>query len=146
MFNLFIKNGHLMPPTLKKLVWNCTLQTWHFTYRMHTVGIWNPDYFEWSKRGWFANGLDFKWDLKSGSPTIWNPDKSLERRTLNCAVDSNMCGFWMVDGFQMVGTIAIAKALPFENWNIWNLSFKMSWFKMFMDFRWSDFRYPLYQF
>ena len=27
------------------------------------------------KRGWFANGSDFKWDLKSGSPTIWNPDK-----------------------------------------------------------------------
>ena len=28
-----------------------------------------PD-FKWSKRGWFANGLDFQWDLKSGSPTI----------------------------------------------------------------------------
>ena len=26
--------------------------------------------FEWSKRGWVANGLDFEWDLKSGSPTI----------------------------------------------------------------------------
>ena len=25
---------------------------------------------EWSKRGWFANGLDFERDLKSGSPTI----------------------------------------------------------------------------
>ena len=23
--------------------------------------------FEWSKRVWVANGLDFKWDLKSGS-------------------------------------------------------------------------------
>ena len=22
--------------------------------------------FEWSKRGWFSNSLDFKWDLKSG--------------------------------------------------------------------------------
>ena len=22
-------------------------------------------------RGWFGNGLDFKWDLKSRSPTIW---------------------------------------------------------------------------
>ena len=26
--------------------------------------------FEWSKTGWVTNGLDFKWDLKSGSPTI----------------------------------------------------------------------------
>ena len=26
--------------------------------------------FEWSKTGWVANGLDFEWDLKSGSPTI----------------------------------------------------------------------------
>ena len=25
---------------------------------------------EWSKRGWVANGLDFEWDLKFGSPTI----------------------------------------------------------------------------
>ena len=28
-----------------------------------------------SKRGWVANGPDFKWDLKYGSPTILNPDK-----------------------------------------------------------------------
>ena len=26
--------------------------------------------FEWSKREWVANGLDFEWDLKSGSTTI----------------------------------------------------------------------------
>ena len=26
--------------------------------------------FKWSKRGWVANGLDFEWHLKSGSPTI----------------------------------------------------------------------------
>ena len=39
----------------------------------------NPDYsgfdFEWSIRGWVANGPDFQGDLKSGSPTILNPDK-----------------------------------------------------------------------
>ena len=28
-----------------------------------------PD-FEWSKGVWFANGLDFEWDLKSGIPII----------------------------------------------------------------------------
>ena len=26
--------------------------------------------FEWPKQGWVAIDLDFKWDLKSGSPTI----------------------------------------------------------------------------
>ena len=30
---------------------------------------------EWSKRGWFANGLDFEWYLNYGSPTILNLDK-----------------------------------------------------------------------
>ena len=32
--------------------------------------IGTPINFEWSKRGWFANGQDFEWDLKSRSPTI----------------------------------------------------------------------------
>ena len=28
--------------------------------------------YEWSKRGWFAKGLDFEWCLKSGSPShLW---------------------------------------------------------------------------
>ena len=36
---------------------------------------WGPEIqpslnFEWSKRGWVASGLDFEWDLKSGTPTI----------------------------------------------------------------------------
>ena len=26
--------------------------------------------FKWSKKGWVANGLDFEWDLKFGTPTI----------------------------------------------------------------------------
>ena len=25
--------------------------------------IWTSLAFEWSKRGWFSNGLDFEWDL-----------------------------------------------------------------------------------
>ena len=34
--------------------------------------VWtNPD-FEWSKRGWFANGQDFELDLKSNGPSF-NP-------------------------------------------------------------------------
>ena len=27
------------------------------------------------QKGWVANGPDFEWDLKYGSPTIRNPDK-----------------------------------------------------------------------
>ena len=27
--------------------------------------IWTSLDFEWSKRGWFSDGLDFEWDLKS---------------------------------------------------------------------------------
>ena len=37
--------------------------------------IWTSLYFKWLKRGWVANGPDFEWDLKSGSLTIWYPDK-----------------------------------------------------------------------
>ena len=33
-------------------------------------GIWTSLDFEWSKRGWVRNDLDFKWDLKPKSPTI----------------------------------------------------------------------------
>ena len=46
----------------------------------------------------------------------------------------------------MVGTIAIAitKAQQFENQTIWNRTFKKSGFQMFPDFKWSDFRSPLY--
>ena len=49
-----------------------------------------------------------------------------------------------MSGFQMVGTIAIAKARQFENWTIRNPTFKKSGFQMFPDFEWSDFRSPLY--
>ena len=68
----------------------------------------SPD-FKWSKRGKVANGLDFEWDLKSRSPTIWNPDKlppffqkPFETRT-------------KMSGYVIFGTIT--KALPFENWS-----------------------------
>ena len=39
--------------------------------------IWTSLDLEWSKKGWVADGPDFEWDLKSGSPTILNPDKRL---------------------------------------------------------------------
>ena len=52
--------------------------------------------FKWLKRGWVANGLVFEWDLKYGSPTIWNLDwwppfcqKPFEIRT-------KLSRFWMV--------------------------------------------------
>ena len=58
--------------------------------------------FKWSKRGWVANGPDFEWGLKSGSPAIWNPDKqppfcqkSFEIWHSKIRI-SNVSGFWSV--------------------------------------------------
>ena len=41
--------------------------------------IWTSLDFKWSKRCWVANGLDFEWDLKSGSPTIIYVSHSLDK-------------------------------------------------------------------
>ena len=56
-----------------------------------------------------------------------------------------MVHFWMV-WFWMVETIAvaIAKAVWFENWTIWNPTFKKSGLQMFPDLEWWDFRSLLY--
>ena len=79
--------------------------------------------FEWSKRGWVANGRDFEWDLKSGQmgaiffKTIWNPDKIVQ--ISNGPV------------FEWLGLyIAITKAHSFENRTIVNPTFKKSRFQM----------------
>ena len=82
--------------------------------------------FEWSKRGWVANSLEFEWDLKSGSPTTFkigtngchSVKKDLKSRQKHPDFD------WSV--FRMVGTLAlaIAKAPLFENRTISNLTFK----------------------
>ena len=104
----------------------------------------SPD-FEWSKRGWVANGPDFEWDFKYRSPTIWNPDKWPPFPQKPFEIWKKVLDFkW--SGFQMVGTIARAKAQawPFENRTIWNPTFKKSGFHMFPDFKWSDYRSPLY--
>ena len=66
--------------------------------------------FEWSKKGWFWNGPYVKSDLKSGSPTIWNPDKW----RLFCLKPFEI---WMkMSGFLMVWTIAKAIVRPFWKW------------------------------
>ena len=60
-------------------------------------------------KGWFSNGPDFKWDLKSGSP------QSFENWTNGCHFVQNhfnsgqKCLDFERSGFQMVGTIDIAK-------------------------------------
>ena len=91
--------------------------------------IWSSLDFEWSKRGWITNGLDFEWDLKSGSQIIWNPDKCLpfchikHLKSRQKYHDLEWSGFWMV------GTIAIAmvKARPFEIWPTINPNFNCFW-------------------
>ena len=68
--------------------------------------IWTSLDFEWSKRGWVANGPYFKCDLKSGSPTIWNPDKCLhfvKKKKKKLKSGHKRLDFkW--SSFQMVGT------------------------------------------
>ena len=64
--------------------------------------IWTSLDFEWSKKGWVVNGLDFNWDLKA---------QPFENQTNGCH-------------FAMVRTIAIATAPLFENLTIGNPTFK----------------------
>ena len=52
--------------------------------------------FKWSKRGWFANILDLKWDLKSWSPTLWNADKWPPLCPTPFEILTPMSGFKMV--------------------------------------------------
>ena len=85
-------------------------------------GIWNLEAQPFEIR---INGCHFiKNHLKSGQ---------------NCT-DFEWFGFWMVG----TRAIDIGKAQPFENRTIWNQTFKKSGFWMFSDFKWSDFRSPLY--
>ena len=102
---------------------------------LFTVGIWNLD-FEWSKRGWVLTGLDFEWDLKPRTTNIWNPDKWLPFCQKLFEIRTKKSGFWMVG---TKATIAIAKARPFENRTIWNMTISKR-----PDFKWSDFRFLLY--
>ena len=106
--------------------------------------IWTSLDFLWSKRGCVAKGLDFEWDLKSRSTTP-------EIRTIGCHFVKNhlksgqKCPDSECSSFRMVGiAIAIAKAQPFENRTIWNLTFKNFGFQMFPHFKWSHFRSQLY--
>ena len=91
--------------------------------------------FEWSKRGWFVNSPDFHW--------IWNPEAQsfeIQTNSRNFVYNHLKSGQKCLDlewaSFLMVGTIAIAKAQPFENRTIWNLIFKKSGFQMRPDFEW----------
>ena len=52
-------------------------------------------YFEWLKRSWVANCTDFEWDLKSGSPTIWNPGKWLPFCQKPFEIQTKTSGFWI---------------------------------------------------
>ena len=79
--------------------------------------------------------LGWKWSGFWMGSEIWKP---------NHLKSGHKCLVFKWSSFQMVGTIAIAKAQPFENRTIWNLTFKKSWFQMFPDLKWLDFRSPLY--
>ena len=93
---------------------------------------------KWSKRGWFGNGPNFKWDLKSGRPIIWNSDKWLPFCQNHLKSGKSLNFEW--SGLQMVGSSATTR--PLENWTIWN-PFKKSRFWTFLHFKWSYFRSQL---
>ena len=88
-----------------------------FSLQQHTTIKWGSKIqtsldFEWSKRGWVANGLDFEWDLKSGQMAAIL-SKPFEIRT-------KISGFWMVETI----ALAIAKARPFKIRPLKSLIFK----------------------
>ena len=96
----------------------------------NTVGIWNPTLL-WLQRGWVANGLDFKWHLKSGCPTIWYSYKWLPLSQEPFAIQTKMSGYkvgWFLNGHGHSFNLAIGR--PFKNWTIWNLIFKKPGFWM----------------
>ena len=90
--------------------------------------------------GWLLNGLNFEWDLKSESPTIWNLDKWQPFCQKSFEIQTKTSRFRTVG----ILAIAIAKAPQFENQTIWNPAVKKPRFQMFPDFKWLDFRSPLY--
>ena len=98
-----------------------------------------PD-LEWSKRGWFAEGLDFNeiWNPQAQpfeKPPKWLPTCIYHLKSRLLSPDFE----W--SGFQMVETTAIAKARPFENQTICNPAFKKSGFRIF---EWLYVRSPLH--
>ena len=70
-------------------------------------------YFEWSKRGLVANGLDFEWDLEAQPFKIKTNDHHFVQNHLK---SGQKCPDFERSGFRMVETIAIAiaKALPLK--------------------------------
>ena len=104
--------------------------------------IWTSLDFDWSKRGWVANGLDGIWNLKAQPFEIQRNCCHFVKSYLK---SEQKCLNFKWSSFCMVGNIAIAisKAWPFENQTILNPTFKMSGFQMFLDFKWSNFRSPL---
>ena len=92
----------------------------------------------WISNGPKQVGLQMVW-ISNG---IWNPEaQPFEIRTNGRHfVKNHLKSGQKRPDFEWL----IAKARPFENRTIWNPTFKKSGFQMFPDFKWSDFRSPLY--
>ena len=69
-----------------------------------------------------------EWDLKSGSPNIWNLDKWLPFCQTIWNPDKTV-HIWNGPVFEWFG-LEIAETWPFENLTIWNPTFKMSGFQL----------------
>ena len=93
-----------------------------------SVHFYNYEPSKWPKRGCVANGPDFEWDLKYGSPTIWNPDKwqpICQRQ--NHLKSGQKCSDFEWSGFWMVGCIAIV-------WRSWPENINRKVYPRFLDF------------
>ena len=93
-----------------------------------SVHFYNYEPSKWPKRGCVANGPDFEWDLKYGSPTIWNPDKwqpICQRQ--NHLKSGQKCSDFEWSGFWMVGCIAIV-------WRSWPENINRKVYPRFLHF------------
>ena len=81
--------------------------------------IWISLDLEWSKRDWFANDMDFNWDLKPRSTTISNPGKWLpfcQKPLESWTKTSKFRLVWFSNGWDH--SLAKDIAQPFKNWTI----------------------------
>ena len=115
---------------------------WHS--KVYTVGIWNLDESGFWK---FEKRLGCKWSRFQMGSEIRKPNHlKSEQMAPFCQkpfdVGTKTSWFimvWLLNGWDY----SIAKARPFKNRTIWNMTFKKSIFQMFPDCKWSDFRSPL---
>ena len=118
--------------------------------------IWKLD--KWKSGNWMfqVSNVRYSGDMKSGLVWISNTQKEVDKQMvqiLNGVWNSEAQPFEIQtnghqnkkpQNVQISYGLFLSLAQPFENWTIWNPIFKKSGFWMFMDYKLSYFRSPLY--